>query len=166
MRNILNEAILFDMYYMTRATSNLQKANIPPVNEGTPQFRNFYVNNVVCNGASKALLVRGLPEMSIKGIHLENMTFKTKVGAELIEAKDISLKNITFDVKDPKQLIYIENSSDITLDHIRSLSPTDLFVSINGDRSGKVEVTNTNITNAKAKSDFRSGADSKVLIMK
>lgn len=166
MRNILNEAILFDMYYMTRATSNLEKAVIPPANEGTPQFRNFYVSNVVCNGASKALMVRGLPEMSIKGIHLENMTFKTKTGAEIIEGKDISLKNITFDVQDPKQLIYVENSGDITLDHIRSLSPTDLFMSINGDRSGKVEVTNTNITNAKEKASFKSGADSKVLMMK
>lgn len=167
MRNIVNEAILFDMYYMTKATSALgEKTVMPPVTEGTPQFRNFYVDNVVCNGASKAIFVRGLPEMSIKGIHLENMTFKTNSGAELIEAKDISLKNITFDVKNPKQLIYVENSNGITLDHIKSLSPTDLFVSINGDRSGQVQLSNSNTANAKEKADFKFGADSKALTIK
>jgi hypothetical protein len=160
MRNILHEAILFDMYYQTKATSALgQKAEIPPVNEGTPQFRNFYVSNVSCNGAETAIFIRGLPEMSIKGIHLENMTIKANKGAELIEAKDISLKNITLDIKDPKRLIYVENSTGIVLDGIKSLKPTDLFLSVNGERSGQIKLINTNTGNSKTKTDFNYGAD-------
>ena len=167
MRNIVNEAILFDMYYMTRATSALgEKIVFPPVTEATPQFRNFYVNNVVCNGASKAIMVRGLPEMSIKGIHLENMTIKANNGVDLIEASDISLKNVTLDIKNPKQLINIENSKGITLDHIKSISPTEVFVSVNGDRSNGISLTNTVTTSAKAPSEFKFGAESKALTIK
>lgn len=164
MRDIVHEAILFDMYYQTKATSALgQKGEIPAVNEGTPQFRNFYVSNVTCNGAEKAILVRGLPEMSIKGIHLENMTIKADKGADLVEANNISLKNITLDIKDQKQLIYVENSSAITLDHINSIKPTNLFLSINGDRSGKIELLHTNTAGAKNKAEFNYSADKNVL---
>jgi len=164
MRNILHEAILFDMYYQTKATSALgQKADIPAVNEGTPQFRNFYVSNVVCDGAETAIFVRGLPEMSIKGIHLENMTIKANKGAELIEGKDISLKNITLDVKDSKHLIYVENSNGIVLDGIKSLKPTDLFLSINGERSGQIQLIHSDTGGSKTKSEFNYGADKNML---
>jgi len=163
MRNILNEAILFDMYYMSRAGSTLGLKEFPPVTEGTPQFRNFYVSNVVCNGARKAMLVRGLPEMSIKGIHLENMIIKAQTGVELIEASDISLKNITLQITDKKQLINIESSSDIILDDIKSIDPTNLFLNINGGRSGAIRLINTRVTTNK-KAEFNNGASKKALI--
>ena len=164
MRNIVHEAILFDMYYMTKATSALgQKADIPAVNEGTPQFKDFYVSNVTCDGAEKAMLVRGLPEMSIKGIHLDNITIKADKGAELIEANGISLKNVTLDIKDSKQLVYVENSGAITLDNIKSIKPTNLFLSVNGDRSGKIELLHTNTANAKNKAEFNYSADKNLL---
>lgn len=163
MHNIVNEAILFDMYYMSKAGSTLGLKEFPPVTEGTPQFRNFYVSNVSCNGAKEAIFVRGLPEMSIKGIHLENMVFKTNKGAELIEAQDISLKNITMNVTDTKQLIYIENSNTITFDGIRSFTPTDTFMNINGDRSAHIELLNTDVSKSKNKAVFNFGAESKAL---
>jgi polygalacturonase len=162
MRNILNEAILFDMYYMSRAGSTLGLKEFPPVTEATPQFRNFYVSNVVCNGARKAMLIRGLPEMSIKGIHLENMIIKAQTGVELIEAGDINLKNISLQITDKKQLINIENSSDITLNNIKSIDPTNLFLNINGTRSGTIRLINTHVT-ANKKAEFNNGAINKVL---
>ena len=163
MRDIVNEAILFDMYYMTKAASTLQKAEIPAVNEGTPQFRKFYVNNVSCNGAKKAIMVRGLPEMSIKDIYLENITIKADKGVDLIEAKDISLKNVTLQIADRKQLINIENSKDIVLNGIKSVDPTDLFLNLNGDRSGHIQIIHTNIPDAKKKAEFNNGADKSML---
>ena len=163
MRNIVNEAIYFDMYYMTKAGSTLGMKDFPPVNEGTPQFRNFYVSNVVCNGAREAIFVRGLPEMSIKGIHLENMTLKANKGVDLIEAKDITLKNITLQVEDKKQLINVENSKDVVLDGIKNLNPTDLFISINGERSGNVQLIHTSVADAHKKAEFNYGADKNML---
>jgi polygalacturonase len=163
MRNILHEAIYFDMYYQTKAASTLgKKADFPPVTEATPQFRNFYVSNVVCNGAAEAIFVRGLPEMSIKSIFLSKMVFKTDKGAELIEANNIGLKDITFDCKDTKPLIYIENSSQINLNSIKYANAEQLL-SINGERSGQIELMNTNTSTAKNKAEFKYGADDKML---
>jgi len=164
MRNIVHEAIYFDMYYQTKAASALgQNAEIPAVTIGTPQFRNFYVSNVVCDGAEKAIFIRGLPEMSIKDIHLENMTFKSNEGAELIEANAISLKNITLQVTDNKQLLYVENSKAITLDHIKSIDPTKVFLSINGNRSGGIQLLHTNTSSSTTETEFNYGADKGML---
>jgi polygalacturonase len=163
MRSIINEAILFDMYYMSKAGSTLGLKEFPPVTEATPKFRNFYVSNVSCNGAKQAIFIRGLPEMSIKGIHLENMTFNTTKGAELIEAQDVSLKNITLNVTDTKQLIYIENSNTISFDGIRSFTPTDVFMNINGDRSAHIDLLHTDVSKSKTRATFNFGAESKAL---
>jgi len=164
MRNIAYEAILFDMYYMSKAGSTLGLKEIPPVNEGTPQFRNFYVSNVVCNGAGKAMLVRGLPEMSIKNIYLDNITIKANKGVELIEARGINLKNVTLQIRDQKKLINIENSKDIVMDDIKSIDPTDLFVNVNGDRAANIQLKHSKVTNAKSKYEFNNGAEKKAVI--
>ena len=75
MKDIVGEAILFDMYYAAQDPVPLAgekreppKVETLPVTEATPQFRNFYIKNVVCNGAEKAIFVRGLPEMNVKDI--------------------------------------------------------------------------------------------------
>jgi polygalacturonase len=165
MRNILGSAIYFDMYYMTKAGSTLGMKDFPAVTEATPQFKNFYVSNVVCNGAKDAIFVRGLPEMSIKNIYLENMVLKSDEGVKLIEASNINLKNITLQSADTKPLIYIESSKQIKLDGIKYAGAEQL-ISIAGDRSGQIELSNTNTANSKNKPDFSAGADAKMLTVK
>ena len=85
MKDIIGEAILFDMYYAAQdpiafagEKREPPKVETLPVTEATPQFRNFTINNVVCNGAEKAIFVRGLPEMNVKNIVLENMVLAGK----------------------------------------------------------------------------------------
>lgn len=166
MKDIVHEAILFDMYYFAKAQTLAQtngKVEIPPVDAGTPQFRKFYVNNVVCDGADKAVIIRGLPEMSIKDIHLENMVLKTQKGADLIEAENISLKNVYLFTKDTNPLINVENSKNITIDNLKYPEGTEQLFSINGDRTKDIRLINTDTSKAKSKSVFNYGADRKAL---
>lgn len=96
MKDIPGEAILFDMYYMAKDPVPLAgekreppKVETKPVDETTPQFRNFYVKNIVCDGADKAIFIRGIPEMHIQNINLENLVLQAK--KELIFRKPITL---------------------------------------------------------------------------
>jgi polygalacturonase len=161
MKDIAHEAILFDMYYMVKS----DKKETFPFTEATPQFRDFYVNNIVCDGAEKAIMVRGLPEMSIKGIHLENMTLKTKKGVELIEAEDISLKNITVFCSETNPVVLIDNGNKITLENIKYTSNSDLLFSINGEKSAAITVSKTDVSKAKNKVTFNGGSTDKALII-
>ena len=161
MKDIIQEAILFDMYYMVKA----DKKETLPVNEGTPQFRDFYVSNIVCDGAEKAIMVRGLPEMSIKGIHLENMTFKTQKGVELIEADDISLKNISVLTNETNPVVLIDNGSRIKLENIKYPNNSDLLLNVTGEKSASINLSRTDVSKAKEKVAFNAGATGKALII-
>lgn len=161
MRDIVTNAILFDMYYMGKSPSADEAggdAATVPVSEGTPQFRNFYADNVVCIGAERGLEIRGLPEMSIKGIHLENLVFKTNRGIDITEGQDISLKNVYLDCKDTQPLISMNNSSQVTLNNI-SYSNAALLLKISGKKSAKIKISHTDISKAINKTEFAAGAD-------
>ena len=164
MRDIVTDAILFDMYYMGKSPGEDSGTDdkAVPVTEATPQFRNFHVDNVVCIGAEKGLQVRGLPEMNIKNIYLKNLILKTNQGMDIIEGTGISLKNVTLDCKETSPLINIDNSNDISFDNITYPNAQTLF-SVSGKKSTQIKISNTDITKAVNKTVFKAGADSNSL---
>lgn len=172
MKDIAGEAILFDMYYaaidpvpLTGEKRAAPKVELLPVTEETPVFRKFYINNVVCDGAEKAVFVRGLPEMNISDIYLDNITIKAKEGIDIQEAKNIQISNAHLDIKDAMPLIYIQNGKSISLKNI-GYTNADLLMRINGDKNANVELLGTDVKRAKAKVEFGHGASAKVLRMK
>ncbi|MDQ3683830.1 MAG: glycoside hydrolase family 28 protein, partial [Bacteroidota bacterium] len=83
MKDIIGEAILFDMYYAavdpipaTGEKREPPKVESKPVSEETPQFKNIHITNVVADGADKAIFVRGLPEMNVKNIVMQDMVLQ------------------------------------------------------------------------------------------
>ncbi|WP_342645930.1 glycoside hydrolase family 28 protein [Mucilaginibacter sp. CSA2-8R] len=166
MKDIITSAILFDMYYTGKSPTDDESVTdvaLPPVTEATPQFRDFYVSNVACNGADRGLLIRGLPEMSIKNINLDNINLKTKNGIEIIEGKGINLKNVFVESTNANPLITVRNSNDVKFDNLRYGANTQLLFSIGGKRSGNIQVLHSDLSKAAKQTEFKAGADSKVL---
>jgi polygalacturonase len=166
MKDIVHQAVFLDMYYFSKAPSiadtyGKTSPEIPPVTEATPRFRNIHISNIVCDGAEEGIFVRGLPEMQIKDIYLENMVLKAAKGAEIIEAENISLKNVRLVTTLPDPVVYVENSKGLLFDHIQCNSGSALPFSINGDRCANILVTNTD-----AKPSFSYGASTNALEIK
>lgn len=164
MKDIAGEAILFDMYYAAKdpvplagEKRELPKVEFKPVDETTPVFKDFYVKNVVCNGAEKAIFIRGIPEMHIKNINLENMTLQAKVGVNIQEASDINIKNVNLITKETNPLLYVLNSDGIVFDNIK-YNDAELLVQAEGDRTGSIKVLNTDTIKAKKKLEVGFGA--------
>ena len=156
MTDIAGQAILFDMYYMAKdPVPQAGESSTPPViaaqplNEGTPQFQHFYIRNVVCKGAETAILVRGLPEMSIKDISLENLVIEAHKGLICQEAENIRFKNVTLLTTDTRPVMEVQNSKNISLDGIKYTSGANLLLRVSGDRSQDIRLTNTNTKLAK-----------------
>jgi DNA sulfur modification protein DndE len=156
MTDIAGEAILFDMYYAAKdPVPLLGESTAPPemkaepLGEGTPQLRSFRIRNVTCKGATTGILVRGLPEMAIKDIRIENAVIESKKGLVCQEAENIQLKNVALFSTDTKPVLEVQNSRDITLDGIRYASGASLLLRVTGDRSKTVKVLNTDIKAAK-----------------
>jgi polygalacturonase len=165
MKDIGRDAILFDMYYFMKPPAQNEKVVIPSVTEATPQFRNFYIDNIVCIGAGRGIFIRGLPEMSVQNIVLNNLMLKTTKGAELIEAANIQLNNVQLLSDKTKPVVYIENGKNISFDYITYTANPELWLSVNGEKSGNINVVNKDSA-AHGKVEFNSGANASMLKMK
>jgi polygalacturonase len=165
MKDIVGEAILFDMYYAAKDPIVLAgekreppKVETQPVSEETPQFRNIYINNVVANGAEKAIFVRGLPEMNVQNIVMENMVIQAKKGLDMTEGTGITLRNVQLLTRETDPVMNIHNSKNIVLDRIRYHSDSEVMLNITGDKSMGIQLNGTDATKAKKGVAFGFGA--------
>jgi len=172
MVGIPGEAILFDMYYEAVDPIPLlgdEKEAIKvvklPVTVETPQFRNFTIKNVHVNGADKGIFFRGLPEMHVKNVSLENINIEANKGVEIIASTNISLKNIRINAKSANPLIHIVDSEGITFDKLTPMSEVELLMQISGSESKNIRAVSTDLKGVKKKSEFDRGASSKAFSM-
>lgn len=166
MKDIPAEAILFDMYYMAKdpvvlagEKRELPKVELKPVDESTPVFRNFHISNVYCNGAEKAIFLRGIPEMHVKDIVLENMVLKADKGIDVQESSNISFRNIKLIVADSKPVVEITQSEGLVFDNISINTGCELFFRFNGEKTKNVRLKNTDLNQAAAGTSFELGAE-------
>ncbi|HEU5166884.1 MAG TPA: glycoside hydrolase family 28 protein [Chitinophagaceae bacterium] len=173
MKDIPAEAILFDMYYMAKdpvvlagEKRELPKVEFKTVDETTPQFRNFHISNVYCNGAEKGIFVRGLPEMHVKDIVLENMVLQANKGIDVQEASGISFKNIKIISAETDPVVDIVQSDNLVFDNITYKNGAELLFRVNGDRSKNISIKNTDASKAKEKITYELGATEKSITIK
>jgi len=172
MKDIVGDAILFDMYYMAKdpvplagEKRELPKVEFKTVDETTPVFKNFNISNVYCNGAERAIFVRGLPEMHVKDIVLENMVLQANKGFDIQEATGISFKNIKVISDDTKPVIEVVQSDKLVFDNISYKEGAKLLFRINGERSATINIKNTDASKAKEKINYEQGASEKSVMM-
>ena len=168
MKDIPAEAILFDMYYMAKdpvvlagEKRELPKVEFKTVDETTPVFKNFHISNVYCNGAEKGIYVRGLPEMHVKDIVLENMVLQSNKGIDVQEATNITFKNIKVISKETDPVVDIVQSDKLVFDNITYKDGAALLFRINGERTQNISIKNTDASRAKEKITYELGANEK-----
>ncbi|WP_367913586.1 glycosyl hydrolase family 28 protein [Leadbetterella sp. DM7] len=172
MNSIPGEAILFDMYYEAKDpvpadgdSNGLPEIKAEPVNEGTPQFRDFHIRNVVCHGAATAIMLRGLPEMNIRNITIENSNFIADQGVVCVEAEDITIRNVGLFTKSSK-VMQVQNSSNILFDRISWSGEKETLLELSGERSRKIQLTGTDTSKARNKAVFLHKAKKEAFLEK
>jgi polygalacturonase len=173
MKNIPAEAILFDMYYMAKdpvvlagEKRELPRVEFKAVDETTPQFRNFHISNVYCNGAEKGIFIRGLPEMHVKDIVLENMVLQAKKGFDVQEATGITFRNIKMISDETNPVVDIVQSDKLSFDNISYKDGSELLFRISGERSRGISIRNTDASRAKERIVYELGATEKSVTIK
>jgi polygalacturonase len=134
-------AILYDLYYAERDGRN---AGIQPVNDGTPQFKNIYMKNIVCKGASRAILLQGLPEMPLKNINLENVTIEANNGVVCSDVESITMKNVDIRAGSPG-VMEISNGSKLDFDHCSFKGKEKQSIQVSGEKTEDVVFRNSTI---------------------
>lgn len=106
MAAIQRDAITFDLFYGGKAPTEVdasdaaaaEAAPVPPADITTPAFRNITLRDITCEGAGRAALLQGLPEMPIEIIRLENCSFRADAGILMSDAVGLTLERVRLDV--------------------------------------------------------------------
>ena len=117
MADITGDAVNFSMFYTGKSpldeNGGTDETKLPPVDEGTPQFRDIHIENVICRGAQKAIVIQGLVEMPVHDIYLKNVSITAQRGVFLTDADGIHFENVRIENKSGPALnqVRVKNSS-------------------------------------------------------
>ncbi|MBN1348325.1 glycoside hydrolase family 28 protein [candidate division KSB1 bacterium] len=144
MKDIVNEAILFDTHYENTGAFN----QVVPVTETTPRFEKFYMDSVYCVGAKQAVLVAGLPEMPIQDITMTNMAISSEKGFESLYAANFVLKNVK--IKPKQGEVYsLNQSKKFLIENGFCPKNTNVFMKVKGKDTKSIRVMKTDLSSAK-----------------
>ena len=115
-------------------------------------------------GASKAVFIRGLPEMNIANINLSNMVMQATSGIECSEATNIKFKNIHLATKETSPVINVTNSSSIIFDSMHYNDNANVLLQLSGDRCKNIRLLHTDTSKAKTPVQYGAGANDNALV--
>ncbi len=151
MVNIPGDAISFSMFYGGKAPleegGQEAAAEVPAVNEGTPQFRDFYLENIICRGAKRAVDLRGLLEMPIRGIHLKDVSITADTGMEWTDADNIHLENVEI-LNTTGPVLTVANTKSSSIDHLSYRDGVETVISVKGKGNSGITIRNTDMKKA------------------
>jgi DNA sulfur modification protein DndE len=161
MTDIPTDAISFNMYYggasPAEETGTTGEVAAAPVGEGTPQFRDIFMENIVCRGARRAVQLQGLPEMPLAGIHLRNVSITADQGLVCQDAKDITLSGVEIlNTKGP--VANFIASKDIAIDHFTYAANAHMLFRAQGKNNSNIVAKETNTAAAKQPVVLADGA--------
>jgi len=111
-------------------------------------------------------MVRGLPEMAIKDISIENAVLQSEKGLVCIEADNISLKNVTLLPTSTDPVMEVHNSQNITLNNIKYVPGATTLLRVSGaDKAKNVRLLNTDTSKAKQPLELGENVKKKAVTM-
>ena len=164
MNNILQEPLLFDLFYGGKSASEAFAAGgsaaetdlaPQPVDETTPAFRNIHVKDVWCRGARRAMYFNGLPEMNVEHVTVENTYIRAATGAQLNESSDVVLRNVQV-IPESGPALLLNNVKNFTAEGFVCPEGMSTALQVTGSRNRGVVIRSERITAENARLSERA----------
>jgi len=144
MTDIPTEAILFDLFYGGSAPTEADvvaagesRSAIPPVTEETPAFRNILLRDIVCRGARRAALLRGLPEMPLENLTLSNALISAESGIMAGDVNGLTVSEIQLELVEGPALT-LRDGRNVNVQDLSGLNREDPEIQVRGSRTESV----------------------------
>jgi polygalacturonase len=179
MKDIKVEAIVLNMFYGESIEG--------PVSVETPCFRNIHLANITGVNINKACKVDGLPEMPVSEISFSNINMEAQTGFEINGLSNIQLNDISVavqkgpvvfasnvkglimnNIRSPKAIvnspvIEIFNTREVYIQACYPAGGTDLFLRVNGLKSGRIVLQGNCMDNVKQEISYGVEFDKSLL---
>ena len=158
MNNILQEPLLFDLFYGGKSASEARAEGpeaepsdleAKPVDETTPAFRDIHIRNVWCRGANRAMYFNGLPEMNVEHVTVENTQIYARTGAQINESSDVVLRNVKV-IPEEGPALLLNNVKDFTAESFECPAGLNPALVVTGSRNRGIAVHSAQIGTANA----------------
>ena len=134
MTNIPTDPLLFDLFYGGKGAGEetqeeleaRMRGEVPAVNQGTPQFKDIYIEDITCNKAKRAMYFNGLPEMKVKNVNLHNVFVNASEPAVVNQTDGLKIENVRI-------VVPVEAGKCLQLNNVDNISIVNLT-----DGEGKV----------------------------
>jgi polygalacturonase len=151
MTDIPTEAIRFNLFYGGAAPTETDVAaagdtheTIPPVTEETPSFRNILMRDIICRGADRAALFRGLPEMPVQNVRIENSIISSDKGILAWEVDGLALSNVQLTVNQGSGLA-LRNARNVVAHNVSIDGGSETRVRINGSKTRSIQLPDSTV---------------------
>jgi hypothetical protein len=161
MKDIVNEAILFDMHYQNIG----EGIETSPADALVPQYRNIRISHVTVDGAAQAVRMDGLGFTPLQDIEMSDLVISAKTGFAANDAKNVQLRNVRI-IPAAGPAFTLEDCRDFSLDHAPVHAGTDTFMAVRGAKSGGIQLLNTDTSALVRPFVFDGGASAAALIRK
>jgi DNA sulfur modification protein DndE len=162
MNDIAAQAILFDTYYEEgnpeiNAVKDEAIQKKQDVTARTPFFSDFFISNIVCHGADRAILILGLPEAPVSSIVFNNVVVASDKGVLCVNSRDLTMEKMTIV---PKQVpvVALRSATDISILNCILPFPVDLFLTVEGESSSGIQILETDLSRVKTPVKYLVGA--------
>ena len=158
MNNILQEPLLFDLFYGGKSASealaeggSAAAADLEPkpVDETTPAFRNIHIRNVWCRGARRAMYFNGLPEMNVERVTVENTHIYARTGARINESTDVVLRDVQI-IPEEGPALMLNNVKSLRVENFTCPAGLPTALQVTGSRNRDVEIRSPHIAASNA----------------
>ncbi|MGH7453266.1 MAG: glycoside hydrolase family 28 protein, partial [bacterium] len=155
MKDIPAAAITFNMFYSGQApivepgqATGFDAEQATPVSGKTPQFKNIFISDVTARGAAQAVELQGLPEMPLYNIELKNVSISAQKGLLGVNADQVKLVQVEI-LPQTGPVLAFHNSTNITIERAGYPAETDSFLALSGSKTAKINLINTNLSDAR-----------------
>jgi polygalacturonase len=110
MQNIVREAVLFDTYYEDVPAGSTRKN--AQYTDKTPEFRDFHISRIDCQGAATAISITGLPQMPVSNIFFDSVSIRSTKGLVATQARNIDLQQVKLDASE-KPVLQTDRTAEV-----------------------------------------------------
>jgi hypothetical protein len=126
-----------------RPTSPVADGSPAPASR-IPQFQDFVIENLACDGAREAMTIEGLPEAPIRRIVFRNVTISAQKGARLVETEGIRLSGFHI-LPASGPVLSLASTRDLTLEQGTVPAGVETFIAVTDGATGGVRVKGTDL---------------------
>ncbi len=163
MSNIIHEAILFDTYYEDMPAGKTKGDDTIRVEDEVPEFHDFHISNVTCEGAGEAISIRGLPQMPVHNIYFDSVTISSKAGMSATDAAQLFFNDIKI-TPEAGPVFSVTNVSGLTIKKGYCPPESKVFLAAGGTTQD-ITIESTTISKPDKAIKLEKSVDAKTVII-